>query len=56
MSLFTSVELLIMGSILGGLLLIIFVLVISELISRKKDKILQEFAGIPYSQCIFSGY
>ena len=41
MSLFTSVELLIMGSVLGGLLLIIFILVISELISRRKNNILE---------------
>lgn len=41
MSLFTSVELLIMGSVLGGLLLIIFILVISELISRRKNNVLE---------------
>lgn len=38
MDLFTDFELLIMGSILAGLLFIIFILVISEIISNRKDK------------------
>ena len=38
MSLFTEVELLIMGSVLGGLFLLVLILVISEIISHRKNK------------------